>query len=192
MKNYLSTTEAAKHLHVTRLTVINWAKQGIIPTTKTPGGHRRIARNDLFNFMKQHGMETFDSELSSPENRFQWCWEYHKDEKWKNHKCRGCLVYLTKAKKCFSLREKLGHKRIFCKFNCNKCTYFKDYHDNFQWCWEFHQESGNSDHKCHECVVYLSGIKKCYVLREETEHKKIFCKSDCNKCEYYMKVINKK
>ena len=192
MKEFLSTTEASKYCHVTRLTVINWAKKGIIPTHKTPGGHRRITKNDMLSFMKEHGMEHGESDLYSPETKFRWCWEYHKDEKWKNHKCRGCLVYLTNAKKCYSLRKKCGHKRIFCKSDCATCSYFKDYHEYSQWCWEFHQETGKSDHKCHECVVFLSGIKKCYVLREETEHKKIFCKSDCGECDYYKKVTNKR
>lgn len=190
MKELLSTTEASKYCHVSRLTVINWAKKGIIPTHKTPGGHRRITKNDLLAFMKEHGMDPADSDLSLPEIKFRWCWEYHKNEKWKNHKCRGCLVYLTNAKKCYMLREKGGHKRIFCKLNCNHCKYHKDYHDYFQWCWEFHQETGTSDHKCNECIVFLSGIKKCFILREETEHKKIFCKSDCNDCDYY-KLVNR-
>ena len=192
MREFLSTTEASKYCHVSRLTVINWAKKGIIRTRKTPGGHRRISKNDMLAFMKKHGIEQEEFELSSPETKFRWCWEYHKDEKWKNHKCRGCLVYLTNAKKCYMLREKVGHKRIFCKFNCNNCNYRKDYIDSFQWCWEFHQETGKSDHKCHECIVFLSGIKKCYILREETEHKKIFCKLDCNKCAYYKKVVPNK
>lgn len=189
MKEYLTTSEVAKYCHVSRLTAINWAKQGKIASGKTPGGHRRISKNDLIKFMKEHNIELQDAELPLPEIKFRWCWEYHKDEKWKNHKCRGCLVFLTNAKKCYSLRKKLGPKRIFCKFNCADCQYYKDYHDYFQWCWEFHQESGNSKHKCNECLVYLSGIKKCYILREETEHKKIFCKSDCNMCDYYKKVV---
>ncbi len=189
MKDYLTTTDVAKYCHVTRLTVINWAKKGLIQTTKTPGKHRRISKNELIHFMREHCMGLMEPELSNPNIEFRWCWEYHKGDNWKNHKCRGCLVYLTHAKKCFSLREKVGHRRIFCKSNCAKCSYYKDYHDHFQWCWEFHQDRGSADHKCHECVVFLSGIKNCYILREETEHKKIHCKSDCRTCDYYKKVV---
>ncbi|MBF0217663.1 MAG: helix-turn-helix domain-containing protein [Candidatus Omnitrophica bacterium] len=191
MEDFLSTTEAAKYLRVTRLTVISWADKGIIPTHKTPGGHRRISKGDLFIFMKEHGMNPSGTDLSMPDVKFSPCWEYHKDEKWKNHKCRGCLVFLTNAKKCYMLREKVGHKRIFCKFNCQSCTYYKDYHNYFQWCWEFHQEKGSKEHNCSECVVFQSGIKKCYILREETDHKKIFCKSNCHDCDYYKKTGKK-
>ncbi len=185
MKDFLSTTEASKYCHVNRLTIINWANKGAIPTHKTAGGHRRINKNDLLKFMKDHGIKTSGSELTSPETGFQWCWEHHKNDKWKNHKCRGCLVYLTNAKKCFLLREKGGHKRIFCKSSCADCSYQKNYHNNVQSCWEFHQERGASGHACNACVVFQTGIKKCYILREETEHKKIFCKSDCKDCDYY-------
>ena len=192
MKDFLSTTEASKYCHVSRLTVINWAKKGLIPTNKTPGGHRRISKNDMLSFMKDHGIGYTESDLSSPDIKFRWCWDYHKDEKWKNHKCRGCLVYLTHAKKCYALRDKVGHKRIFCKFNCDSCQYHKEYQTYSQSCWEFHQEKGRSGHKCSECIVFLSGIKKCYILREETEHKKIHCKSDCSKCDYYKKIASKR
>ena len=191
MKELLSTTDASKLCQVNRLTVINWANKGIIPTHKTPGGHRRILKDDLLKFMKDHGMDSANSELATPETNFRWCWDYHKDEKYKNHKCRGCLVHLTNAKKCYMLREKVGHNRVFCKNNCDSCQYRKDYLDNFQWCWEFHRDHGAAGHKCAECVVFQSGIKKCYILREETGHKKIFCTSDCQDCDYYKKVAHK-
>ena len=192
MNEFLSTTEASKYCHVSRLTVINWAKKGLIPTRKTPGGHRRISKNDMLSFMKDHGIDHSDSDLSSPDINFKWCWDYHKDEKWKNHKCRGCLVHLTHAKKCYALRDKVGHKRIFCKFNCENCQYHKEYQTYSQSCWEFHQEKGRTGHKCNECVVFLSGIKKCYIMREETEHKKIYCKSNCIDCDYYKKTVRQK
>jgi excisionase family DNA binding protein len=189
MKEYYTTSEVAKLCSVSRLTVINWTKKGLIPATTTAGGHRRIHKSELIKCMKSQGIDINTTGLDSPSIPFQWCWDYHKDEKWKNHKCRGCLVHLTNTKKCYVLRKKLGPERIFCKFNCDDCQYFKDYHQHFQWCWEFHQESGITEHKCQECLVFLSGIKKCYILREETEHKKIFCKSDCHDCDYYKKVV---
>ena len=54
MKEYYSTVEVAKLCSVTRFSVINWAKQGILKSTKTPGGHRRIHRVDLITFIKTY------------------------------------------------------------------------------------------------------------------------------------------
>ncbi|MBF0330846.1 MAG: excisionase family DNA-binding protein [Candidatus Omnitrophica bacterium] len=48
MKNdYLTTTEAAKILHVTRFTVLNWVKQGKLAAVATLGGHQRIPKQSI-------------------------------------------------------------------------------------------------------------------------------------------------
>ncbi len=192
-KIYFSTQEAAVYCRVTRFTIINWVKQGLIKATRTAGGHRRIARNELMVFMRTNNMDIKElsesNGLKSPENGFKWCWEYYQNDGYKNHKCRGCLVYLTHSKKCFDLRKRLGNERVFCNSDCEHCSYYREYYGNFDWCWEYHQEGRQDGHKCRECMGYLTGTKKCYALREETDHKKIYCSKDCSECSYYKKHV---
>ena len=51
---WLSLTEAAHYLNVHPTTLRRWANQGEIPTTVTPGGHRRFQRADLDAFAAEH------------------------------------------------------------------------------------------------------------------------------------------
>lgn len=55
-KKVFSTHEAARICHVHHTTVINWVNQGKLPSYSTPGGHRRIKREDLVAFMEKFGM----------------------------------------------------------------------------------------------------------------------------------------
>ena len=54
--NIFTTYEASKHCGVTLATVINWVEHGILPAYKTPGGHRRIKKEDLIEFLKKYNM----------------------------------------------------------------------------------------------------------------------------------------
>jgi excisionase family DNA binding protein len=47
MKIDLTSTEAAELLHVSAATVKRWADDGLIPTLRTLGGHRRFRRTDV-------------------------------------------------------------------------------------------------------------------------------------------------
>lgn len=55
-KQSFSTSEVARFCHVTPDTVRKWAEAGRIPVFKTPGGHRRIRRDDLIQFLQDNGM----------------------------------------------------------------------------------------------------------------------------------------
>lgn len=55
-KNFYTTHEVSKFCGVYPTTVINWVKDGILPAYTTPGGHRRIKREDLLNLMKKNNM----------------------------------------------------------------------------------------------------------------------------------------
>lgn len=55
-KNFYTTHEVSKFCSVYPTTVINWVKDGILPAYTTPGGHRRIKREDLLNLMKKNNM----------------------------------------------------------------------------------------------------------------------------------------
>jgi excisionase family DNA binding protein len=63
MRRFYTTYEAAHLLGVSLPTVVNWIKARRLKAHRTPGGHRRIAREDLAAFMIRHGMP-MPSELS--------------------------------------------------------------------------------------------------------------------------------
>lgn len=41
MTEFLRAAEAAERLHISPKTLARWAKDGRIPSVRTPGGHRR-------------------------------------------------------------------------------------------------------------------------------------------------------
>jgi excisionase family DNA binding protein len=56
MDTILTVFKASKHCSVSPKTIINWIEAGHIKAYKTVGGHRRIKREDLENFMKNQGI----------------------------------------------------------------------------------------------------------------------------------------
>jgi len=56
MRRFYTTFEAAYVLGVSLPTVVNWIKARRLKAHRTPGGHRRIAREVLAAFMSRHGM----------------------------------------------------------------------------------------------------------------------------------------
>lgn len=56
MTGFYTTHEAARLLGVSLPTVVNWIKARRLKAHRTPGGHRRIAREDLAAFMLRHGI----------------------------------------------------------------------------------------------------------------------------------------
>lgn len=55
-KQSFSTSEVAQYCHVTPDTIRKWAESGKIRVFKTPGGHRRIRRDDLIRFLRENNM----------------------------------------------------------------------------------------------------------------------------------------
>ena len=55
-KPVFTTFEAAKLCHVSPLSIINWVNAGRLSAFRTPGGHRRIRREDLIRFMQDNGL----------------------------------------------------------------------------------------------------------------------------------------
>lgn len=51
---YYTTFEASRLLGVSLPTVVNWIKANRLKAHKTPGGHRRIARDDLIAFLRRY------------------------------------------------------------------------------------------------------------------------------------------
>lgn len=55
-KDFYTTHEASKFCSVYPTTVINWIREGLLPAYTTPGGHRRIKKEDLLKLMKKNNM----------------------------------------------------------------------------------------------------------------------------------------
>lgn len=55
-KQSFSTSEVAAYCHVTADTIRKWAEAGRIHVFKTPGGHRRIRREDLLRFLRENSI----------------------------------------------------------------------------------------------------------------------------------------
>lgn len=51
---YYTTHQVAKYLGVSLPTVVNWVNSGRLRAHRTPGGHRRIAHNDVVAFARTH------------------------------------------------------------------------------------------------------------------------------------------
>ena len=56
IKNFYTTHEVSNFCNVYPTTVINWIKEGLLPAYTTPGGHRRVKKDDLLNLMKKNSM----------------------------------------------------------------------------------------------------------------------------------------
>jgi hypothetical protein len=56
MANNLSTFAIAEMLHVDPGSVANWIDQDLLKAHRTPGGHRRVAIEDLVQFLRKHKM----------------------------------------------------------------------------------------------------------------------------------------
>lgn len=56
MAKTLSTFAIAKMLYVDPGSVANWIDRGMLTAHRTPGGHRRVATEDLVSFLRSHKM----------------------------------------------------------------------------------------------------------------------------------------
>jgi excisionase family DNA binding protein len=59
--DHLTTSQVARLCRVTANTVANWIDAGRLPAHRTPGGHRRVRRDDLARFMDEAGMPRPDT-----------------------------------------------------------------------------------------------------------------------------------
>jgi excisionase family DNA binding protein len=57
-KTIFTTHEISRLLQVNPRSVINWIEQSLLPSYRTPGGHRRIRRDDLLAFLRKHQIPT--------------------------------------------------------------------------------------------------------------------------------------
>ena len=57
-KTIYTTHEVSRLLQVNPRSVINWIEQSLLSSYRTPGGHRRIRRDDLIAFLRKHQIPT--------------------------------------------------------------------------------------------------------------------------------------
>lgn len=48
----LTTSQVARLLRASQSAVIQWANDNLLPSSRTPGGHRRFRREDVDAFLK--------------------------------------------------------------------------------------------------------------------------------------------
>jgi excisionase family DNA binding protein len=152
----LTTGKAAGICSVTSDTVLKWIKSGIIPGTRTAGGHYRIDQKDLAHFAHKNTVAPNNDALIRRDGNKTPCWEFNAIKGKVNERCFKCIVYLSKAEKCFvmaALGKRAGHQKIFCETSCEKCRYFS----------------------------YANGMLKVLIVSRNWEQYK-FCKTagDCN------------
>ena len=63
MEEILTVFQACKYCNVSPKSIINWIESGHIKAFKTVGGHRRIKKTDLEDFMKKQGIPIPAEEL---------------------------------------------------------------------------------------------------------------------------------
>lgn len=123
----LTTGQAAKKCSVTADTILKWIKKGRIQATRTAGGHYRIRPEDLINLDPQRE----PGEQPDLPKTFKYCWEYNNRGGTLTEECTDCIVYRTRAYRCFEvikLAAEVGHAKYFCKQSCEECDYFNQVH----------------------------------------------------------------
>lgn len=66
-KDFYTTHQVSRFCGVYPTTVINWIKEGLLAAYTTPGGHRRIKREDLLDLMGKNNMP-IPEELTEKDN----------------------------------------------------------------------------------------------------------------------------
>ena len=125
MKDHISTGQAAELCSVTPDTVLKWIKAKRIPAIQTPGGHYRIHRDSLIDIIDSGKLPVIPRTVGNP---FQFCWEYYKKSSQENRKCVECIVYRSRAIRCYEVSKFIpnqGRKKLFCQGSCDECEYFR-------------------------------------------------------------------
>jgi len=69
MDDIFTVFQASKYCNVSQKTIINWIEAGHIEAYMTVGGHRRIKKPDLENFMRKQGIPIPEQEIVSERKR---------------------------------------------------------------------------------------------------------------------------
>lgn len=127
-KAYFSTGEVASYCGVTPNAVFKWVQEGKIAANRTPGGHIRISRLSLQNFLKGKRSK---ASLLNRSRIYQYCWEFHSRFGRIQDNCRKCIVYKSRANRCYELvkfADEIGHSKVYCVNSCHECDYYDMVH----------------------------------------------------------------
>jgi len=118
----LSTGEVASALSVTPNTVLKWIKRGRLRAARTAGGHHRISREDVAQMLP----DAEPGAAAPTEGRDMYCWQYQASIGNATERCRECLVYRSRAKRCFEMSglPQAGFAGVYCQASCEECGYY--------------------------------------------------------------------
>lgn len=125
-RQYYTTSQAARLLAVSPDTVLRWVRQGKISSYNTPGGHSRIPREAVEQML--HSPQQPVSRTEPPVLPYHYCWEFYGDKGEIKPACRECVVYRSRARRCYEMRdipEQFGHLKLHCHSDCNACDYYE-------------------------------------------------------------------
>jgi len=135
----ISTGNAAQLCNVTRDTILKWIKKGLINANRTPGGHYRVTEESIKEYLTD-GISLSDNNKTAvsgetlettPKLPTNWtpCWEYMSEDDTIRDSCQQCIVYRSKAHRCFEmsdLGQPNGFQGTYCETTCNECSFFKE------------------------------------------------------------------
>jgi len=127
VSRFLTTGQAARLCSVTRDTVLKWIRAGQIPAQRTPGGHHRIDRRDLDRAVRRSTEAPDHRNPLAAHFSFQYCWEYLGRGDLPEQ-CSRCMVYLSRAQRCYELARigsEVESTAAFCQNSCGDCEYFR-------------------------------------------------------------------
>lgn len=134
-KGILTTGDVANICKCSHDTVKRWLESGRLPGHRlTPQGQWRVLPKDLVAFMERRGLPIDDKArviLGVPEpavKDFVYCWEFHVRNKThpgrEERGCENCLVFKTRAKECYVLRDQSDPQLVPCSLPCDECEYY--------------------------------------------------------------------
>lgn len=129
-RRLLTTGEVAEICSVARDTVFKWIRAGHLPACRTAGGHHRVDRSDLDQFLKRSDSLDRGEPTQASTTQGRYCWEHH-GQGTLLEGCRRCGVYLMRARRCYEWRRAVGdvgQPGIFCNESCADCDYYGAVH----------------------------------------------------------------
>jgi len=127
MKEYFTTTQAAKLLSVSADTVLKWVRAGKIDSYRTPGGHFRIPSQAIETLLPGVKEPDPKTEYKNDNLTHLYCWDFYSDSGCVNSDCQSCVAYRSGARRCYEMRdipEEFGHLKLHCRTDCSECEYY--------------------------------------------------------------------
>lgn len=124
-REYFSSGEVAKLCAVKRDSVVKWIRAGKLPASRTTGGHYRISRSFLIDFLHKRRSRLPLSPMGSD---LTYCWEFHAKKGKIHGDCKKCICFKSRTLRCYELIKSGltdGHRAVYCLGSCEECDYYK-------------------------------------------------------------------